>query len=197
MESGFLVRHAETEANLRGSVNGDPASPCPLSPEGEEQARRLGERLAGVPIDLCVTSEFERTRRTAGLALAGRDIPLEVWPELNDPRFGRYEGGLLEDYRAWASAHGSGDAPPGGGESRRAIVARYAAGFRRLLERPEEHLVAVAHSLPVAYVLAALRGVDPAPRAELVRHAHPYAVSAAELRGAVERLEAWCAAPTW
>jgi broad specificity phosphatase PhoE len=197
MVRGLLVRHGETEHNLRGFVNGDPGSPGPLSPAGEEQARVLGEQLASEPIDLCVTSEFERARRTAELALAGREVPFEVWPELNDPRFGSFEGGALDDYRAWAAANGSGHAPPGGGESRQAIVARYATALRRLLGRPEDHVLVVAHSLPVAYVLAAVGGADPAPRAELALHAHPYVLSADELRAALHRLEAWCAAPTW
>jgi probable phosphoglycerate mutase len=197
VDSGILARHAESTLNLRQALNGDPGSACPLTPAGEEQARRLGAVLAGDTIDLCVVSEFERAQRTAELALAGRDVPVEVWPELNDPRYGRFEGGLLEDYRAWATAHASGEAPPGGGESRHALVTRYARGLRRLLERPESSVLAVVHSLSIAYVLAAGRGEDPAPRAELVLNAHPYRVSAGELREAVERLEAWCAAPTW
>ncbi len=197
MVRGILVRHGETEHNVRGSVNGDPAAPGPLSQAGEEQARGLGLQIASEPIDLCVTSEFERARRTAELALAGRDVPHEVWPELNDPRFGSFEGGALDEYRAWAAANGSGDAPPGGGESRQAIVARYARALRRLLDRDEDTVLVVAHSLPVAYVLAAVSGVDPAPRAELALHAHPYVLPAEELRTALDRLESWCAAPTW
>lgn len=197
MVRGIFVRHGETQHNLRGFVNGDPAAPGPLSPAGEEQARRLGVELAPERIDLCVTSEFERARRTAELALAGRDVPYEVWPELNDPRFGSFEGGALDEYRAWAAANASGEAPPGGGESRQAIVARYAHALRRLLDCDEHTVLVVAHSLPVAYVLAAVRGEDPAPRAELALHAHPYVIPAEELRTALHRLEAWCAAPTW
>ena len=182
---------------MRGVVNGDPRIAIALTPEGAAQARRLGEMLAGEPLDLCVVSEFPRTRQTAEIALGGRPVRIEVWPELNDPRYGSFEGGTLDRYREWAWAHRSIDEAPGGGESRQAVVARYAVGFRRLVERPERTVVAVAHSLPIAYALAAAGGEDPGPRVDLVEYARPYRLAEDELRAAVERLEAWCAEPTW
>src|SRR5438105_15348739 len=106
--------------------------------------------MCGEPIDLCITSEFQRARETADLALEGRDVPRLVLPELNDPLYGPYEGGQLEDYRAWASAQPS-SAVPEGGESRLAIVERYARAFRTVLARPERTILVVSHSLPVAY----------------------------------------------
>jgi probable phosphoglycerate mutase len=197
MVTAILARHGESDASVRAVVNGDPRTAVGLTPAGEEEARRLGEELHGEPIDLCVVSEFQRTRRTADIALAGRPVRIEVWPELNDPRYGEFEGGALDRYREWAWAHGSADEVPGGGESRHGILARYAVGFRRLLERPEKTALAVVHSLPVAYVLAAVDGHDPGPRVPLVEYARPHRLGDAELRAAVERLEAWCAAPTW
>jgi broad specificity phosphatase PhoE len=193
VELAILARHGESVFSARGLVNGDVAVACPLTPTGEEEARRLGEALAGESIDLCVTSEFERTRQTADLALAGRDVPRLVVPGLNDPRYGGFEGGPLADYRAWAHSHGSGDAPPGG-ESRSELVERYARGFRTVLERPEEKVLVVAHSLPIAYVLA---GGVPGRVVPLVEHATAYRLPAVEVQAAVERLEAWSAAPTW
>jgi probable phosphoglycerate mutase len=197
MVTALLVRHGESKVSVRGVVNGDPRIAIALTPEGAAQARRLGEMLAAEPLDLCVVSEFPRTRQTAEIALGGRPVRIEVWPELNDPRYGSFEGGALDRYREWARAHGSIDEAPGGGESRQAIVARYAVGFRRLVDRPERTVVAVAHSLPIAYALAAAGGEDPGPRVDLVEYAHPYRLAEDELRAAVERLEAWCAEPTW
>jgi broad specificity phosphatase PhoE len=193
----ILARHGESIFSERLLVNGEVAVPGPLTITGEEEARALGRALADDAIDLCVTSEFERTRQTADVALAGRDVPRLVVPELNDPRYGRFEGGALEEYRSWAGAAASGDAVPGGGESRRAIVERYARGFRFLLERDERSILAVAHSLPIAYALAARDGAVPAARVPLVEHAHPYRFAAEELERAVTLLEDWCAAPTW
>jgi broad specificity phosphatase PhoE len=197
VERALLVRHAESVFSERGLANGRVDVRCPLSARGEAQARALAAVLADEEIDLCATSELERTHQTADIALTGKAVPRIVLPELNDPLYGRYESGPLESYLAWALANDSAAEPPGGGERRQQLVTRYAAGFRKLLERPERTILIVTHSLPVAYVLMALAGQDPAPRVPLVEYTKVHAVAARELEQAVTRLESWCAAPTW
>jgi len=197
VESLIFARHGESVFSERLLVNGVVGVPGPLTRKGEEEAHELGRKLAAEAIDLCVTSEFERTRQTADVALAGREVPRLVVPELNDPRYGRFEGGELEAYRSWADAAASGDAVPGGGESRRQILERYTRGLRVVLDRDEPRILAVAHSLPIAYVLAARDGAAPSRRVPLVEHAHPYPFAADELERAIALLEDWCAAPTW
>lgn len=198
MERIVLARHGESEYSALGLVNGDAAVAVGLTEEGEEQARRLGALLAGESFDLCVTSLLPRAQATAALALSGRDLPVEAWGELNDPRAGDFEGRHLDDYRAWAWTNDSRTAAPGGGESRVAAVDRYARGFRLLLERPERSLLAVSHALPIAYVLRALEGEPPAPRMDRpIPYAEPYRLSAGELERAVGVLEAWAGQPTW
>ena len=117
--------------------------------------------------------------------------------ELNDPLYGRYEGGPIDAYLAWALANDSAAEPPGGGEQRQTLVARYAVGFRKIVERRERAILIVTHSLPIAYVLMAIAGRDPAPRVPLVEYAKIHVISAPELVRAVARLEGWCAAPSW
>ncbi len=199
MERLILARHGETEWNLRKLVNGDPSVDVRLSARGREEARRLGEELAGESLDLCVTSGFPRTQETADLALAARaePVPRLVVPELADPVFGAFEGKDLDEYRTWAWTQPSASPLPGGGESRLAIVTRYAAAFRLLLERPEPSILAVCHSLPVAYAIAAQEGRAPEPKVPLVANAHPYRFTRDELARVVEILEGWCASPSW
>lgn len=197
MEEVILARHAESESSVRGNVNGDPTVIVRLTAAGVEQAARLGRLLADEAIDLCVTSEFGRTGETADVALAGRAVPRLVVRELNDIRFGAFEGGSLEAYRGWARSRGPLDAPPGEGESRAETVRRYARGYRIVLERPERRVLVVAHGLPIRYVLNAVEGRAPAPAADAVGYAEPHRLGAAELRGAVERLERWLEAPVW
>jgi broad specificity phosphatase PhoE len=197
MDEVILARHGESQFSVVGTVNGDPAVACPLTETGEQQARRLGDLLAGVELDLCVTSEFGRTRQTADIALAGRDVPRLVLPELNDVRFGRFEGGALADYREWAAANEPTTEAPGGGESRGGTVARYVSAYRTILARPERTVLVVAHGLPIRYVLNALDEIDPAPLIEQVAYAEPYRLPAAELKRAVDRLARWAKSPAW
>jgi broad specificity phosphatase PhoE len=197
MERSFLVRHGESVFSAQALATGKVDVLCPLTERGEEQALALADEISDEEIDLCVTSELERARQTADLALAHRDIPRIVLPELNDALYGRYEGGPLDAYLSWAHSNDSAAEPPGGGERRQALVARYADGFRKVLERPERVILVVTHSLPIAYVLMALEGRDPSPRVPVVEYAKPDVVSVRELTQAVARLEAWCAAPSW
>jgi len=193
----ILARHGESELSLVGRTNGDPGASCALTETGREQARRLGQLLEGDDLDLCVTSEFQRAQETADLALEDREVPRLVLPDLNDIRFGDFEGRALTEYRAWAHAHGPEETAPGGGDSRAETVRRYVRGYRTILARPERMILVVAHGLPVRYVLDALAGRNPAAAVEQVPYAEPCRVDAAELSAAVERLADWAAAPTW
>ena len=197
MERALLARHAESEFSVRGLTNGDPSVECGLTDRGREQARHLADVLADVPIDLCAVSEFQRARETADIALAGRDVERLVVPELNDIRFGEFEGRLLADYRAWAWTHGPEDEVPGGGETRAATVGRYVVGFRTLLARPARTILVVAHGLPVRYVLNAAAGRVPGPVIEQVPYAEPFELTATDLTEAVQLLDGWVRAPTW
>ena len=197
MDEVILARHGESELSVVGTVNGDPAVACALTPTGQEQARRLGELLADTELDLCVTSEFQRVRETADLALAGREVPRLVLPELNDLRFGGFEGGTLVEYRAWAGANEPKASPPGGGESRAATVRRFNAAYRKILARPDPSILVVGHGLPIRYVLNALDQAPPAPLVDPVAYAEPYPLTAAELEASVSLLETWARRPAW
>jgi broad specificity phosphatase PhoE len=197
MDEVILARHGESELSVLGIVNGDPSVACALTETGEHQARRLGERLAGVEIDLCATSEFERARQTADLALAGRDVRRLVLPELNDVRFGGFEGRTLAEYRRWAAANEPTTEGPGGGESRAETVSRYVRAYRMILARPKQTVLVIAHGLPIRYVLNALQGRSPAPLVEQVAYAEPYMLGRLELRLAADLLERWAARPAW
>ena len=197
MERAILARHGESELSWHGLTNGDPRIACPLTERGRDEAGYLGELLATEAIDLCVTSEFERVRETADVALEGRSVPRLVLPGLNDIRFGQFEGRALTDYREWAHAHTPEDEVPGGGESRVETIRRYVDAYRTILARPERTILVVAHGLPVRYVLDAVAGTTPAAKVRQVPYAEPFPVSAAQLTAAVERLEAWLLEPAW
>jgi broad specificity phosphatase PhoE len=198
MQTLILARHGESEYSARGLLNGDPAVAVGLTEAGEAQARALGSALRETQIDLCVTTEFNRTRRTAELVLGGREVPLEIWPDLNDPPAGLFEGLPIEDYLVWARLADSAEPIPGSGQSRHAVVTRCARAYRALLERPEPTILVVLHSLPLAYLLGALEGDGPFPRMDrTIEYAEAHAIGAAALGDAVALLEAWCASPGW
>jgi broad specificity phosphatase PhoE len=198
VERLILARHGESELSALGLLNGISARAVGLTDEGRRQAEQLGRELASDPIDVCVVTRFTRTRETADLALAGRDVPIVVVPELNEAGFGRYEGLSFDEYRAWAAVAPPEEVVPGdGGESRATIVGRHVLGYRLLLERPEPRVLVVGHGLTVRLLVNAKDGRPPRPLLEPIPCAEPFRLSRAEVERGIERLEEWCAAPSW
>jgi probable phosphoglycerate mutase len=161
-----LARHGQSALNVAHRVNGDPSVAVALTEQGKAESARLGLELTAVGLDLCVHTRFGRTRETAEIALAGRKVPLEVEPLLDDVDVGELEGETIEDYRAWKRAHTRSDAFPGG-ESLDDAARRYARAYERLLVRPERRILVVCHEIPVRYALNAASGSD-----DLDRPAH-------------------------
>jgi broad specificity phosphatase PhoE len=152
MERVILARHAQSVFNVRGVLNGDPSIPGGLTEEGRMQARRLGERLQGERIDLCVTTEFERTRETADSALAGRDVPRLVVPELNDPPAGDLEQRPYAELARWREVNGPDIPIPGLDRTERDYFETVARVFRLLVERPERTILAILHGYVVTWI---------------------------------------------
>jgi 2,3-bisphosphoglycerate-dependent phosphoglycerate mutase len=188
-----LVRHGQSELNLSRHVNGDPSVPVALTEQGEREAEALGVQLCGIGLDLCLRTRFGRTEETARIALAGREVPVEVEPLLDDIRVGELEGRTIEDYREWKAAHTRADAFPGG-ESLDAAARRYADAYERLLARPEATVLVVCHEIPVRYAVNAAAGSDEldGPVHE-IRNCVPHLFDEAGLARAVERIRALAA----
>lgn len=84
----YLARHGETEWSLSGQHTG--LTDIPLTPAGEEQARRLGERLGGRSFEKVFSSPLQRAVRTCELSGYWGDA--EILDELLEWNYGDYEG---------------------------------------------------------------------------------------------------------
>jgi broad specificity phosphatase PhoE len=83
----YLARHGDTAWTVSGQHTG--RIDLPLIPDGEENARRLGERLKGMQFTKVFCSPLTRARQTCELAGFG---PLaEVDPDLTEWDYGNYE----------------------------------------------------------------------------------------------------------
>jgi broad specificity phosphatase PhoE len=92
----YLARHGETAWSLTGQHTG--LTDLPLTDRGEQNARRLGERLRGLTFAKVFTSPLKRAARTCELAGFGRVA--EIDPDLVEWNYGKYEGRRTADIRA-------------------------------------------------------------------------------------------------
>jgi probable phosphoglycerate mutase len=91
----LLIRHGQSEPYVPGTpfplVEGhaDPG----LTPGGQEQARRLADRLATARIDAIYVSTLRRTAQTAAPLAARLGLAPQVEPGLREVHLGDWEGG--------------------------------------------------------------------------------------------------------
>lgn len=84
----YVARHGETAWSLSGQHTG--LTDLPLTPNGERNAKRLGERLKGLTFTKVFTSPLQRASRTC--ALAGFGSAAEIDHDLVEWDYGQYEG---------------------------------------------------------------------------------------------------------
>lgn len=86
----YVVRHGETLFNQRGIAQG--WCDAPLTEEGINQAKALGESLKDVEFTAAYSSVSERAMDTGNYALGGRNIQLQLTEDLKEMNFGSLEG---------------------------------------------------------------------------------------------------------
>ncbi len=84
----YLARHGNTAWTHSGQHIG--LTDLPLTPDGERNAERLGERMKGLTFAKVFTSPLQRAARTC--ELAGFGAVAESDPDLVEWNYGKYEG---------------------------------------------------------------------------------------------------------
>ncbi len=128
----ILVRHGETVHNVAGIAQG--WNDSALSPAGQEQVRRLAERLRAVEVDVIYSSTLQRALATAQAISAATGAPIHTLDELREMNYGGWEGRSFLDvrtqdadaYHRWIA---DPDAPCPGGESHNDVRRRMARAF--------------------------------------------------------------------
>lgn len=97
----YLIRHGETEWSLSGKYTG--RADIPLTPNGEQAARRVGQRLREVPFVSVLTSPLQRAQQTcvlAGLAPTPEiEQDLAEWDNGDDK--GRFSAEIIASRPHW------------------------------------------------------------------------------------------------
>jgi probable phosphoglycerate mutase len=91
------MRHAQTNYNLLGLCNDDPARDVHLTKFGIRQAMSAAEQLRRTRLDMLVCSQLPRTRQTAEIINTYHDLEIQSHPALNDIRSG-FDGRPVSEY---------------------------------------------------------------------------------------------------
>ena len=92
----YLARHGETAWSLSGQHTG--RTDLPLTANGEQNARRLGQRLKRLTFLKVYSSPLQRASKTC--ELAGFSSVAEIDPDLVEWDYGEYEGRRGADIRS-------------------------------------------------------------------------------------------------
>jgi probable phosphoglycerate mutase len=146
----YVARHGETAWSLSGQHTG--LIDLPLSPNGERNARRLGDRLKGITFEKVFTSPLQRAVRTC--ELAGFGTVAEVDPDLVEWDYGQYEGlrsdeilAQRPDWQLFRDGAPGGESPAQVGDRADRVVRRVRAISRNVLLFSSGHFIRVLAAL--------------------------------------------------
>lgn len=159
----LLVRHGESAPARRGHrfpvVDGH--SDPDLAPEGQEQARRVADRLCVAKIDHIYVTTLRRTVRTAAPLVERLGLAPKVEAGLREVYLGEWEGGLFRQrvaengetaQRLWTEQRW--DVIPGA-EPAEAFADRVREAIERLAAaHPDETVAVFTHGGVIGQVLA-------------------------------------------
>jgi broad specificity phosphatase PhoE len=165
-----LVRHGETEWNRTRRMQGH--EDVALSAAGEEQAKRLAERLAAEEPVRIVSSDLRRARDTADAVAQALSLPVETDARFREQNLGAWQGLTIEEAAdadpelATRFQHRDPDVRPPGGETRVELAERaWAALLEHAAPGSAGPLVIVAHGGVIQSIVYRVLGLPiAAPR---------------------------------
>jgi len=154
----YLLRHGESEANVAGIINDDPARDVALTSLGRAQAEEAARRLADVPFTRAYASQLLRARQTVEIVQAGR-LPAIVDARLNERHTG-LDGLPVEAFNCLVRPDPV-RIRPARGESFLEEMERVRGFLDEVAARyPDAVVLAVSHENPIL-AATALAGRDP------------------------------------
>lgn len=165
----YLIRHGLTASNSAGILQGQ--RDIPLSEQGLEQARLLGRRFAGVPLDALYCSALSRARQTAEQIGAAAGLSPEPLAGLNEIDMGQMAGLSFDQCRSQYPKESQAMerdmvrfAAPGG-ESTLQVYHRVAETLLNLAGRhPGQAVAAVSHGFAIQMFLNYVKNPVDCPR---------------------------------
>src|SRR5579859_3593984 len=199
----FLIRHGETTWNVEHRLPGQFPG-IELTEVGREQAKRLAEALAVFPLSAIISSPLERAVETAKYLAQGRDLTIQLEPDLMDIELGRWSGQnrdeLFKSDPVWAAFIRDPTEGPEGVETFPALERRVVAAVERWLKKETTgaYPAFVTHDDVIKVLIAHYIGLE-------VRRARLLVIENASVSVVVLETDqqprvlamSWCPQPSW
>lgn len=161
----YLIRHGQTDYNLKGVVQGSGID-APLNQNGLDQAKSFFEAYKDVPFEKVFYTGLQRTKQSVQ-GFLDKGIPHESIPDLNEISWGTYEGLPMSHeqnnyYQEMLGRWSSGDLEYAieGGESPIVVAKRLSRGIKYILSQPQELILICMHGRAMRVLLSVLLGYD-------------------------------------
>ncbi len=161
----LIVRHGQTAWNVEHRLPGQ-LEGVALNETGKQQAERLAESLTVLPLSAIISSPLERARDTAAYLARGRNLEIQLEPDLMDTNVGPWAGQVIDDLTkndpAWTAYVKDPSTAPEGIETFPQVQQRVVAAIKRWRTQKEigDYPVFVAHADVVKVLLAHYTGLD-------------------------------------
>jgi len=180
----LIVRHGQTTWNVEHRLPGQ-LEGVALNDNGRQQAARLAEALTVLPISAIISSPLERAYNTAQIIAQGRDIAIQLEPDLMDTNIGNWAGQVIEEVSkndpAWKAYVRDPSTAPEGVETFPQVQQRVVAAVERW--RTQENIglypVFVAHADVIKLLVSHYSGLEAAKAGSI--HIDNASVSLVEL----------------
>jgi broad specificity phosphatase PhoE len=161
----LIIRHGQTTWNVEHRLPGQLPG-VSLNDTGRKQAAVLADALAALPLSAIISSPLERAYDTAEIIAKGRDLSIQLEPDLMDTDVGPWSGKIIEDLAkndpAWKEYVKDPTVAPEGIETFLQVQQRSVAAIEHW--RKQEHIGAypafVAHADVVKLLVAHYTGLE-------------------------------------
>lgn len=161
----YLVRHGQTDFNLKGVVQGSGID-APINDTGRAQAAAFYETYKDLKFDQAYHTALIRTKQSIQ-SFIDLGIPVGVLPELNEISWGDYEGTPMtpeegEYYKHMLAqwSQGNLDYSIAGGESPNQVAERMSKGITKIIEGPGETILVCMHGRAMRIFLSLILNYD-------------------------------------
>ena len=161
----FLIRHGLTTWNIEHRIPGKLPG-IELTDIGREQAKRLAEALALLPLSAIISSPLERAVETAEYLTQGRGLTIQLEPDLMDIELGRWSGQnrdeLFKSDPVWTAFVRNPTVGPEDVETFSALEQRVVAAVERWLKKEStgSYPAFVTHDDVIKVLLAHYIGLE-------------------------------------